>query len=83
MFGICTNHEHEAQVNYLLTTDRKTVNYLTTICPLEPIFFQSKMSPKSVSILCILMKYDELTDELRQGYHRVIIFQSYVLKPCP
>ena len=36
-----SNHEREAQVIYLLTTDRQTVNYYSTIHALKQIYFVS------------------------------------------
>ena len=36
-----SNHEHEARVIYLLTTDRQTVTYYSTIHALELIYFDS------------------------------------------
>ena len=35
------NHEREARVIYLLSTDRQTVNYYSTIHALELIYFYS------------------------------------------
>ena len=36
-----SNHEREARVIYLLTTDRQTVNYYSTIHAIELIYFDS------------------------------------------
>ena len=38
-----SNHERVARVIYLLTTDRQTVNYYSTIHALELIYFDSNI----------------------------------------
>ena len=41
-----SNHEREARVIYLLTTDSQTVNYYSTIHAVELIFFDTQETIK-------------------------------------
>ena len=67
-----SNHEREARVIYLLTTDRQTVNYYSTIHALELIYFDSNTQEtmKKQFILQILSAFRHCTDEFwTNSYH--------------